>query len=373
MSSNDARETNNKTKAVVEKVEKLALPRLERALPKSLGFDPRRFLHTAIQAFYKTPQLADCDLTSIVVAMITAAQVGIECDGIHGALVPFKGKANFVPMYQGLMASVQRSGLVKQVRPPRVVYEGDEFSYEYGLVEKMRHVPSDDPDRQTWDHLTHVYCVADMKDGSSSFIVMSRKQILAIRGRSAARSQSPWNTDPIPMAQKSAVRQLCKYLPKSAEDRMLSKLIQLDELADAGVEPADDSLAADVKENAGPKSRGAKIMDVKGRSAPAPDDEPLDLPDAPSDYGSGWNEEDAPRVDDDTGLPSPAAPEPVPARQPAPDPKPAQAAKPQPAPAQAAPRPLPPIPPATVPPKKPAEAPAPRQQSLTDPDPKNYD
>lgn len=369
-SNNDMREQNNRTKAVVEKVQQLALPRLEAALPKALGLDPRRFLHTAIQAFYKTPQLADCDVTSVIVSILTAAQVAIECDGIHGALVPYKGKCQFVPMYQGLMASVQRSGLVSLVRPPRVVYEGDVFEYEYGLEERMRHIPGDDPDMQTWDKLTHVYCVAVLKDGSKAFVVLSRKQILAIRARSAARSASPWNSDPVPMAQKTAVRALCKYLPKSAEDKMLSKLIQIDELADAGIEPGRDADAAEVQAEAGPKSRGARVMAVAGRSRPV--EEPLELPEAPPEERAPWEGDD---YVDDTGLPL-AAQEAL--AQPAPQPEPVAvpAAKSQPAKPQAAPAPLPPIPKPAATPKRPepGPAPAPKQASLMpEPEPKTYD
>lgn len=374
MTSNDQRESNLRTKAVVEKVQQLALPRLEKALPKSLGLEPRRFLHTAIQAFYKTPQLADCDITSVIVSIITAAQVGIECDGIHGALVPYKGKCQFIPMYQGLMASVQRSGLVAVVRPPRVVYEGDFFEYEYGLEEKMRHVPGDDPENQTWEKLTHVYCVAVMKDGSKAFVVLPRKAIMSIRGRSAARSQSPWNSDPIPMAQKTAVRHLCKYLPKSAEDKMLANLLHVDDLAEAGIEEGSE-IESEVRAEAGPKSRAAKVMAAAGSSKPI-DDEPLELSAPPPDYVPDWDEAAAPRVDDDTGLPAAPAPEPVPVKRAEPEPKAAPAARAQPAPAQAAPQAakLPPIPPAPAPQKKPAEAPVPRQASLTDnTNPKSYD
>lgn len=225
---------NRLIKEVSGKVERLAMPYVQSSLPKALGLNPRRFMHTVLTALTTTPRLAECDLTSIVMSVIRAAQFGIECDGVNGALVPYKGSCAFIPMFQGLMSCVMRSGVVASIQPPRAVFEGDEFTYTYGLNETLRHVPADDGDNQTWEKLRYVYCIAKVKTGEQVFVVLPRSYVDKIRRRSAAQ-KGPWLTDPIPMAMKTAVRNLCKYLPKSAEDSMLARLVNDDELVDAGL------------------------------------------------------------------------------------------------------------------------------------------
>ena len=225
---------NRLIKDVSAKVERLAMPYVMRSLPKALGLRPKRFMQTVLQALTTTPRLAECELTSIVLSVLRAAQYGIECDGVQGALVPYKGTCQFIPMFQGLMSCVMRSGAVSSMQPPRAVFEGDDFEYTYGLNETLRHVPADDWDNQTWDKLRYVYCVAKFKSGEQAFVVLPRSYVETIRRRSAAQ-KGPWLTDPIPMAMKTAVRNLCKYLPKSAEDSMLARLVDDDELVDAGM------------------------------------------------------------------------------------------------------------------------------------------
>jgi len=94
------------------------------------------------------------------------------------------------------------------------VYENDEFEFEYGLNEKLSHKPNMDGDR---GDMVAVYAVAKFKDGGYAFVVLSKSDIEKIRKRSKSPESGPWITDYEAMARKTAIKQLCKYLPLSIE------------------------------------------------------------------------------------------------------------------------------------------------------------
>lgn len=87
------------------------------------------------------------------------------------------------------------------------------------------------------------YAVAEFKDGGVHVEVMTRQQIEAIRDRSqnvqnAKRygKQTPWDTDTDEMWRKTALRRICKFLPKSPE---LAMAIALDDAAQRGKQAID--------------------------------------------------------------------------------------------------------------------------------------
>ncbi|MDK4605731.1 recombinase RecT, partial [Kingella kingae] len=67
--------------------------------------------------------------------------------------------------YRGMIDLARRSGQIISLSA-RAVYENDEFSYEYGLHEDLKHKPYEDGDSGA---LTHVYAVAKLKDGGVQF------------------------------------------------------------------------------------------------------------------------------------------------------------------------------------------------------------
>lgn len=148
--------------------------------------------------------------------MMVAAELGLDCSGTMGSgyLVPFGGKCQFMPGYRGLMDLARRSGVVRKIIA-RPVYEGDDFSFTYGLREDLIHNPLQE-DRGP-NKLTYVYAIAWLDDNTTQFEVMSRAQVDAVRRRSKSSGDGPWVTDYVPMALKSVIRKLCKYLPMSTE------------------------------------------------------------------------------------------------------------------------------------------------------------
>lgn len=93
------------------------------------------------------------------------------------------------------------------------VYSDDEFNYQLGLNPNIHHVPlSKNRSEKT---LTHVYAVANLKDGGVQFRVLDREDIDRIKNYS--KTNNIWNDHFEEMAKKTAIRALFKYLPVNTE------------------------------------------------------------------------------------------------------------------------------------------------------------
>ena len=194
-------------------------------------------------------------------AILQCSQMGLSPDPIMGEahLVPFNNRkkgvteCQLIPGFQGLMKLARNTGLISTIYA-EAVYEGDEFVQEKGLNQVLKHVPSEAPEREE-QRLTHVYAVARFKDGGVQFVVVPRSKIDKIRERSRSQANGPWTTDFEAMALKTGIKQLARWLPKSAE---LAAAVGLDNLADASVpqELGDfiETTAEPVNDNDGPKT-----------------------------------------------------------------------------------------------------------------------
>lgn len=225
MTTDLATQKANNFKALLEK----SKGEIEKALPKHLTAE--RMMRIALTEARKVPKLLECDQASLMGAVIQASQLGLEPGGAlgHCYLIPFKGQVQFIVGYRGMIDLAMRSPLVDKV-VARAVYDGDDFSYEFGLDEKLVHKPKMQP-REKDEKPTYVYAVVFMKDGNKQFDVMSRDEVDAIRGRSMAGNSGPWQTDYEAMAKKTIVRRLFKYMPVSIE---MQKAVGLDEAAERG-------------------------------------------------------------------------------------------------------------------------------------------
>ncbi len=225
---------------------------IARALPRHLS--PDRLARIATTVMRQVPQLGQADPTSFLGALMTCAQLGLEPGPLgHAYLVPFKNHAKscrdkrgcdcrvdvqFIPGYRGLVELARRSGQVQSVQA-RVVREGDEFAYAFGLDPRLDHVPAG-----TLANVTHAYAVVRYKDGGVDFDVMTVAEINAIRQRSKASDKGPWVTDYAEMAKKTVLRRLLKTAPMSveyaqavAQDEQIRTIITPDALDIAPPEP----------------------------------------------------------------------------------------------------------------------------------------
>lgn len=141
----------------------------------------------------------------------------------QGYLVPFGGAITFMPSYMGLVDVLVNNGLVRKVEA-HPVFDGEEFEIKHGTGGGIFHKPNPWGKREK-DNLLGVYYYAVLIDGTEMFDTLSKEEIEKIRKRApSAKSTSPWDTDYVEMAKKSAIRRAFKMIPKNgiSEDKVKS-------------------------------------------------------------------------------------------------------------------------------------------------------
>lgn len=206
---------------------------------------PSRFVRAALTIMMRIPKLAECSRESFFRAMLDCAFYGLEPDGRRAHLIPYENRkmcqcghpqdqhrgqdcsqcdcrqrrvlveCQLIIDYKGLAELVRRSGDVSYIHAD-VVYEHDEWSYEYGTEAHLKHKPNA-KDRGT--EKVAYYSYVRLKDGSEDFIVMNPAEVERIRRRSKAADSGPWVTDYDEMGKKTAFRRHSKWLPLSPETR----------------------------------------------------------------------------------------------------------------------------------------------------------
>lgn len=239
------------------------------ALPKALSAD--RLTRIVLTECRRTPALLKCAPESFFGAVMQCAALGLEPGSAlgHCYLLPFgNGKDNqgrpnaqLIIGYRGMIDLARRSGQIVSINA-YAVYEKDDFTYQLGLHPDIRHVPSADADR---GHLTHVYAVAQLKDGGVQFEVMSRADIEAIRAQSKAGKSGPWVSHYDEMAKKTVVRRLFKYLPVSIE---AMQAVAVDEKSERGEATLQQDVIDGLYEDKGVEIEGVDTTQIE---APAPE------------------------------------------------------------------------------------------------------
>ncbi|WCK53868.1 recombination protein RecT [Aneurinibacillus sp. Ricciae_BoGa-3] len=186
-------------------------PEIEKALPSHLNAE--RLGRIALTTIRTTPKLLECNVPSLLGAVMQAAQLGLEPGLIgHCYIIPYGREAQFIIGYKGMIDLARRSGQIQNIYA-HSVYEADDFDYELGLNPKLVHKPA--PGRR--GEMKYVYAVAHFKDGGYQFEVMDTEEIERRRQRSKASKNGPWVTDYEEMAKKTVIRHMWKYLPISIE------------------------------------------------------------------------------------------------------------------------------------------------------------
>lgn len=189
------------------------MPTIEEVLPNQVSAE--RMSRIALNVIRTNPKLLECKIDSLMGGVLEAAKLGLE-PGLMGQcyLIPFGKEAQFIIGYKGLIDLVRRSGQVSTIEA-RTVYEKDEFDFEYGLESKLKHKPT----MKDKGEAIAYYAVCKLKDGGSSFIVMSKQEMEQYKDKYAkSKKYGPWVDEFDAMARKTCLRQLIKYLPISVEN-----------------------------------------------------------------------------------------------------------------------------------------------------------
>ena len=179
----------------------------------------------ALNSAPEVRQAAANDPNRFLAALLQAARLGLEPGTEQFYLVPNAPKKGMprvilpVVGYQGLVELMYRAGAVASVIV-ECVYSNDGFDYVPGRDDRPRHtIDWLSSDRGV---LILVYAYAVMKDGATSkVVVLNETDVKRAMASSAAASSDygPWKKHPQSMWMKTAVRQLAKWVPTSAEYR----------------------------------------------------------------------------------------------------------------------------------------------------------
>lgn len=216
---------------------------LEQILPKYLSAE--RFFRLALTQMQKTPKLLQCSQSSLIGAVIEAAQCGLELDGRNAHLIPYKGVATFVPDYKGLVQLGWRSDKIRGIHPG-IVYAKDEYEVQRGLHPILKHIPHNGKDR---GEVVAYYIVIHTTNEGVIWDAMWKWEVDEHRDRyspAAAQSKrSGWTVNPDAMGLKTVFKKICRWAPMSTE--MLRALSRDDE-AEAGVDQQLDIIDIDGEE-----------------------------------------------------------------------------------------------------------------------------
>ncbi|MFC8723667.1 recombinase RecT [Streptomyces bacillaris] len=188
------------------------------------------------------PSLSRCTPASLLQSLLTCARFGLIPDGRHAVIVAEGPFAVFIPMYQGYVDLMYRSGRVGSVHVG-LIHEHDEWSFEPTAPPPLDfvHKPRVDLPKAERGEAILAYAFTWMTSGARSAVVMlSREDAEAIRdehskayqrAEESGKADSFWHRDFNAMWSKSALRRLHRLVPMSAE---LVALAKADDAGDAG-------------------------------------------------------------------------------------------------------------------------------------------
>lgn len=181
------------------------------ALPKHMNAD--RMLRVALTAVNKTPKLLQCNQQSLLSALMTCSQMGIEPDGRNAHMIPYGDQCQLIIDYKGLITLARRNGI--QNLAADVVCENDEFEW-YRNAAGLQFTHRVDW-RKPRGKVYAAYCIWTEGNSILEGDVMQVDEIEKIRKRSRAGTSGPWVTDWNEMAKKTVVRRSSKKWDISPE------------------------------------------------------------------------------------------------------------------------------------------------------------
>ena len=175
------------------------------------------FMSSVISVANGNPQLRKAEPMSIIGAAMVAATMQLQVIPTLGQcyIIPYGSKAQFQVGYLGLLQLCQRSGQFKKILAAPVhegeYISGDEFDEDYVFDKKQRKS----------DKIVGYMAKFELLNGFAkvAYWDVERVKAHATKFSQAYRSgyTSPWKSDFDAMAQKTVLKSILKYAPKSIE------------------------------------------------------------------------------------------------------------------------------------------------------------
>jgi recombination protein RecT len=263
------------------------------------GLRPETLIRDAITALRNTPDLVKCDETTFFGALMSAAQLGLRPNVPslgHGWVLPFwsgrrnRHEAQWILGYQGMVELGYKSGLVAKIATD-TIYANDVYRIRRGTHDELIHEPVLDPSERG-DVVGH-YAVVWLQTGQPLWKFMPEADVQALMERFAARNRErqivgPWRDDYTAMAQKSPLRALWRFMPKTPTlalaldlDGAVRQFDKDEPTTVTLVRSGDETTAEPVGEPAQPVADGRTDAPVDAEIVPDPP--PADEPHSPGD------------------------------------------------------------------------------------------
>ena len=175
------------------------------------------FMSSVISVANGNPQLRKAEPMSIIGAAMVAATMQLQVIPTLGQcyIIPYGSKGQFQVGYLGLLQLCQRSGQFKKILAAPVhegeYISGDEFDEDYVFDKKQRKS----------DKIVGYMAKFELLNGFTkvAYWDVERVKAHADKFSQAYRSgyTSPWKSDFDAMAQKTVLKSILKYAPKSIE------------------------------------------------------------------------------------------------------------------------------------------------------------
>jgi recombination protein RecT len=175
----------------------------------------RRYGLQVYAACQQNPELAKVDRRSLFRESCKMASLDLDID-MRGLayLVPFKGQAQALIGYKGLMELAYRSGKVKSINA-EVIYESEKGKITITRIDGQ--ISINHP--WEWDtptgEIVGAYATAIIDGCEPMTCLLRASEIESFRSKSAAPNGFGWKNNYAAMCKKTAIRRLATYLPKS--------------------------------------------------------------------------------------------------------------------------------------------------------------
>lgn len=203
---------------------------VKQLLGRKYGISANEFMVKALNAVKKNPELLKCTPQSLYGSILYFAEIGLPFNTPEqfGYILPYKQKgvmeATPIIGYKGLIEIAYRNPKMKSLRI-QAVYDNDDFDYEYGTEEYIKHRPT----HSNRGALKAVYAIAKMDGIDPMFVVVHKDELIKIQklSKSGGSAYSPYNngTDVFNVMQsKVALKLLFKTLPKTDNEALITTL-----------------------------------------------------------------------------------------------------------------------------------------------------
>lgn len=180
------------------------------------GVNPQALVRFALMDMSTNEKLRACDPQSIYLGLLACAVTGLEPGALKGEayLVPFAGKATFIPGWKGFVKQARRSREIRGI-VANVVREADFFDIDQGTANTLIHKPLLRGER---GDVIGAYAIATFNSGHHEIEWMDRPDLDAIEKVATKRGESfAWKDWQDQMQRKSPIRRLAKRLPLGSD------------------------------------------------------------------------------------------------------------------------------------------------------------